>query len=47
MDIIPLEISNSGSLTEFITDIKSWIPKHWPCSLCQIYIHHVGYIDQV
>ena len=34
MDIIPLEISNSGSLTEFITDIKSCIPKHWPCSLC-------------
>ena len=44
-DIIPLEIRNSGSLTEFITNIKSWIPKHCPCTLCQIYIHHVDYID--
>ena len=44
-DIIPLEIKNSGSLTEFITNIKSWIPKHCPCILCRIYIHHEGYID--
>ena len=44
-NIIPLEIRNSGSLTEFITNIKSWIPKHCPCTLCRIYIHHVGYID--
>ena len=35
-DIIPLE---------FITNIKSWIPKHCPCTLCRIYIQHVGYID--
>ena len=39
-DIIPLEIRN-----EFITNIKSWIPKHCPCTLCRIYIHHVDYID--
>ena len=44
-NIFPLEIRNSGSLTEFITDIKSWIPKHCPCTLCRIYIHHVGYVD--
>ena len=44
-DIIPLEIRNASSLTEFITTIKSWIPKHCPCALCRIYIHHVGYID--
>ena len=44
-DIIPLEIRNAGSLTEFITNIKSWIPKHCPCTLCRIYIHHVDYID--
>ena len=25
-NIIPLEIRDSGSLTEFITNIKSWIP---------------------
>ena len=42
-NIIPLEIKNSGSLPEFITNIKSWIPKHCPCTLCRIYIHHVGY----
>ena len=44
-NIIPLGIRNSGSLTEFITSMKSWIPKHCPCTLCRIYIHHVGYID--
>ena len=44
-DIIPLEIRNSGSLTEFISNIKSWIPKHCSCTLCRIYIYHVGYID--
>ena len=43
-DRIPLEIINSGSLTEFITNIKSWIPKHYPCPLCRIYIHRIGYI---
>ena len=26
LNIIPLEIRNSDSLTEFITNIKSWIP---------------------
>ena len=44
-DTIPLEIWNSGSLTEFITNIKFWIPKHCPCTLNRIFIHHVGYID--
>ena len=43
--IIPLEIRNSVSLTEFITKIKSWIPKHFSCTLCRIHVHHVGYID--
>ena len=32
--IIPLEIRNSSSITEFITNIKSWIPKHCPRTLC-------------
>ena len=44
-NVIPLEIGNAISLTEFITNIKSWIPKHCPCTLCRIYIHHVGFID--
>ena len=44
-DIIPLEIRNSGSLTEFITNIKSWIPKNCPCTVFRIYKHHVDYID--
>ena len=43
--IIPLEIRSLGNLTEFITNIKTRIPKHCPCTLCRIYIHHVGYID--
>ena len=46
-DIVLLEIRNSGSLAKFITNIKSWIPKHCPCALCRIYIHHVGYINKV
>ena len=45
-NIISLEIGNSGNFTEFITNIKSWIPKHCPCTLCRIYIHHVGYISK-
>ena len=44
-NIIPREIRNSSSLTEFIRNIKLWIPKHCPCTLCRIYIHHVGYIS--
>ena len=44
-DMIPLEIRNSRSLAEFITNIKSWISMHCPCTLCRTYIHHVGYID--
>ena len=44
-DIISLEIRNTGGLTEFITNKKSWTPKHRPCTLCRIYIQHVGYID--
>ena len=43
-NIIPPDIRNSGSLTEFMMNIKSWIPKNCPCTLCRIYIHHVGYI---
>ena len=48
-NIIPLEIRNLGSFTEFITNIKSYlrIPKHCPCTFYRIYIHHVGYIDYV
>ena len=41
-NIIPLEIRNSSS---FITNLKSLIPKDYPCTLCQINIHDVGYID--
>ena len=39
---IPLEIRNLSSVTESITSIKSWIPKHCPCTLCRIYIDHIG-----
>ena len=44
-DIIPLEIRNVNSFTEFTTNIEYWITKHCPCTLCRIYIHHAGYID--
>ena len=44
VNIIPFAIRNANSLTEFTTNIKSRIPKHCPCTLCRIYIHHVGYV---
>ena len=44
-NIIHLEIRNAGILAEFTTNKKSWVPELCLCTLCQIYICHVGYID--
>ena len=43
-NIIPLEIRNSSSCTEFITNIKLWIPKHCPFTFSRVSINHVGYL---
>ena len=43
-NIIPLEIRNASSFTEFTTNINSGIPKRCSCTLCRPYTHQVGYI---
>ena len=45
MEYISYEAGSASSNTEFTTNIKSWIPKHFPCTLCRIYIHHAGSTD--
>ena len=44
-NIVPIDIRNSDSLSEFTTKIKSWKPVTCPCSLCRTYVGQVGYID--
>ena len=29
---------------EFKWNVKNWVPQDWPCRLCKIYIHDVGFI---
>ena len=43
-DIIPKDIQQSKSLSEFKTKIKKWKPKDCPCRLCKIYIQDLGFI---
>ena len=41
--IIPTEIKECKSLSEFKSKIKKWKPHHCPCRMCKRYI--VGFID--
>ena len=43
-DLIPKDIQQSKSLSEFKTKIKKWKPKDCPCRLCKIYIQDLGFI---
>ena len=43
-DLLPREIKNSSSITDFINRIRKWTPEKCPCKLCQTYIKNVGYI---
>ena len=44
-NIVPIDIGNSDSLSEFTTKIKSWKPVTSPCNLCRTFVGQVGYID--
>ena len=44
-NIVPTDIRNSDSLSEFTTKIKSWKPVTYPCNLCRTFVDQVGYID--
>ena len=42
--LVPIEIKNSKTLSEFKTKIKKWKPKGCTCRLCKIYIHNLGFL---
>ena len=44
-NIVPIDIRNSDSLSEFTTKVKSWKPVTCPCNLCRIFVVQVGYVD--
>ena len=43
-NLMPSEIKNSSSLTEFKSRIKYWIPEHCPCKISKTFIPQLGYI---
>ena len=43
-DLVPNEIRNSKSLTEFKAKIKKWKPRGCTCRLCKVYIHNLGFL---
>ena len=42
--LIPKEIKDSQSLTDFKSKIKKWIPTGCECRLCKIYIPELGFL---
>ena len=43
--IVPSEIKNSNSLTEFKYRIKGWKPSECTCRLCRTYVQNLGFIN--
>ena len=43
-NLVPKELKNITSLSEFKDKIKKWKPDGCPCRLCKVYIHQVGFI---
>ena len=43
-DLVPNDMKNVSSLSEFKRLIKSWKPNECPCRLCRNYIAQVGFI---
>ena len=43
--LIPDQIKQVESVTEFKNAIKNWIPDSCPCRLCRDYIAGVGYVN--
>ena len=44
-NILPIDVRNSDSLSEFTTKIKSWKLLTCPCNLCRPFVGQVGSID--
>ena len=42
--MVPENIKNSASLSEFKCKIKNWEPKGCTCRLCKLFIKDVGFI---
>jgi len=42
--LVPTEIKNSKSLSEFKSKIKQWKPEGCTCRLCKVYIHDLGFL---
>ena len=45
--LVPNDIKESKSLTEFKTKIRSWKPTECTCRLCKLYIHDLGFLNTV
>ena len=43
-DMLTMELKSIETLEKFKKEIKKWIPKKCPCTLCKEYIHGVGYV---
>ena len=44
-NIVPENIKNASSLTEFKSLIKKWQPNNCTCRLCKTYIDGIGFVD--
>ena len=42
---MPNELTESTSLNEFKSKIKTWKPENCPCKLCKIYLQRIGYLQ--
>ena len=42
--IVPVDIKNSTSTTEFKKRIRMWKPIDCPCRICKLYIPNIGFI---
>ena len=43
-ELLPLEIKETETFSQFKTKIKKWNPQNCPCRLCKIYLQNAGFI---
>ena len=43
-ELLPLEIKETETFSQFKAKIKKWNPESCPCRLCKIYMQNVGFI---
>ena len=43
-ELLPLEIKETETFSQFKAKIKKWNPENCPCRLCKIYLQNVGFI---